>query len=182
AASVAMTSKITVWHDRPGLRLAISEIATMQCCYSSTNEHLTIKWMKHVMISHNTTDSSLVDDQLNRVEIKNANKIINTKELKCSNLILDDIVVNDTALYQCALTEKNTNNTPIYTPGTFLQVYEPINMILGISETSKNSIITAEGVFLLLFVLLPGIALICKSKGLNELEKRKGREEENIYE
>lgn len=53
-------------------------------------------------------------------------------------------------------------------------------MNLSISEESKNSIITIQGVLLLLFLLIPGTFIICK--GLNELEKRNNKEEENIYE
>ncbi|KAK3541526.1 hypothetical protein QTP86_028645 [Hemibagrus guttatus] len=70
------------------------------------------------------------------------------------------------------------NNTLVPKPETS----KPIQMTLAISERTKNSIITAQGILLLLFVLIPGIVLICKSKGLNELEKKKGTEEENIYE
>ncbi|KAM9436696.1 B-cell antigen receptor complex-associated protein alpha chain [Clarias gariepinus] len=182
AANVASPFNVKLFHDRPGLRLAISETATMKCCYSTMNE-VNIKWEQTVMNFFNTTESVTVNDKFYRVKIKNESKTKRESNYMCSILILDDIKVNDSGLYQCSLKEKNKNsNITFYTPGTFLQVYEPIKMILGISEASKNSIITAEGVFLLLFVLLPGTALICKSKGLNELEKRKGKEEENIYE
>ncbi|MCI4391358.1 hypothetical protein PGIGA_G00133210 [Pangasianodon gigas] len=117
----------------------------------------------------------MIVNQSNKVEIAEEIK----KDMKCSNLVLKGIELNDTGLYQCTLIQ---SNTVVYTPGTYLQVYVPIQMILDISERSKNSLITAEGVLLLLFVLLPGIMLICKTKGLNQLEKRKGKEEENIYE
>lgn len=39
---------------------------------------------------------------------------------------------------------------------------EPLQKTLNLSESVKNSIITAEGVLLLLCVLIPGTMLLCK--------------------
>uniref|UniRef100_A0A8C1IYV5 CD79a molecule, immunoglobulin-associated alpha n=1 Tax=Cyprinus carpio TaxID=7962 RepID=A0A8C1IYV5_CYPCA len=87
--------------------------------------------------------------------------------------------LNDIGLYQCKL---NHNTLQIFTHGTFLQVYKPLQKTLNLSESVKNSIITALAVLLLISVLIPGTMLLCKSKRLNELERKKEREEENIYE
>ncbi|MCJ8745599.1 hypothetical protein PDJAM_G00131940 [Pangasius djambal] len=174
AANPPNPPKIKLWTDRPSLRLASSQEADIQCCYICQCD-VQLQWMQTVMISTNKSKILLVNQSNEQVEIGKEEK----KDRKCSNLVLKRIVLNDTGLYQCVLTQSNTT---VYTPGTYLQVYEPIWMILYINERSKNSLITAEGVLLLLFVLLPGIMLICKTKGLNELEKRKGKEEENIYE
>uniref|UniRef100_A0A8C1SR49 CD79a molecule, immunoglobulin-associated alpha n=1 Tax=Cyprinus carpio TaxID=7962 RepID=A0A8C1SR49_CYPCA len=86
--------------------------------------------------------------------------------------------LNDIGLYQCKL---NHNTLQIFTHGTFLQVYKPLQKTLNLSESVKNSIITALAVLLLISVLIPGTMLLCKSKRLNELERKKEREEENIY-
>ncbi|KAB5533025.1 hypothetical protein PHYPO_G00126870 [Pangasianodon hypophthalmus] len=174
AADATNPLKIKLWFDRPGLRLAISKRANMKCCYICQFD-VEVKWTQTVMTSSNTSTITLVNQSNERVEIRKEVE----KDKECSNLVLKDIELNDTGLYQCLLTKSNHT---VYTPGTYLQVYEPIQMILDISERSKNSLITAEGVLLLLFVLLPGIMLIFKTKGLNQLEKRKGKEEENIYE
>ncbi|XP_060756906.1 B-cell antigen receptor complex-associated protein alpha chain [Neoarius graeffei] len=175
AASAVSTSTIKTWFDLPGLRAAISQKAMIQCCYSCTCKP-DVMWIQIIMVSQNSSEVNVVDLKNGRAEIRQEEK---SETLQCSNLMLKDLVLNDTGLYQCTLKESNKT---VKTPGTYLQVYEPVIMILNIDERSKNSIITAEGVFLLLFVLLPGIVLICKSKGLNEVEKQKGKDEENIYE
>ncbi|XP_053468082.1 B-cell antigen receptor complex-associated protein alpha chain [Ictalurus furcatus] len=174
AANAATSPKIQPGFDVPSLRLAISQTASMSCCYTGIAD-VKNHWIQIVMTSRNTTKHTFMNQTNVRVELDQRD----TDNQHCKILILKDIVLNDTGLYQCILTESGNKVT---TPGTFLQVYVPIHMILNINERSKNSIITAEGVLLLLLVLLPGTMLICKSKGLNKLEKRMGREEENIYE
>ncbi|KAA0701380.1 B-cell antigen receptor complex-associated protein alpha chain [Triplophysa tibetana] len=101
--------------------------------------------------------------------------------VKCHRLILKNVRVDDTALYQCFI-NLTSRRFSIFTHGTFLQVYIPMHKTFDLSESAKNSIIIAEGVLLLLCVLIPGTMLLCKSKRLNELERKKDREEDNIYE
>ncbi|KAK3515686.1 hypothetical protein QTP70_028464, partial [Hemibagrus guttatus] len=174
AASTDHPPKVKLESGRPSLRVSISQNATLQCCYSSQSSWDSL-WTQTVMMFPNVS-KLVVNDSDARVHFGNNNY----QNKKCLQLTISDIVLNDTGLYQCALIWSNTN--VVYTPGTYLQVYQPIQMTLAISERTKNSIITAQGILLLLFVLIPGIVLICKSKGLNELEKKKGTEEENIYE
>ncbi|NP_001187165.1 B-cell antigen receptor complex-associated protein alpha chain precursor [Ictalurus punctatus] len=174
AANAATSPKIQLGFDVPSLRLAISQTASMSCCYTGI-VRVPSQWIRLVMNSRNTTKRTSINETNARVKLDQGQR----NKQHCEILILKDIVLNDTGLYQCVLTE--SNNT-VFTPGTFLQVYVPVHMILNINERSKNSIITAEGVLLLLLVLIPGTMLICKSKGLNNIEKRMGREEENIYE
>ncbi|GAA6088651.1 B-cell antigen receptor complex-associated protein alpha chain [Tachysurus ichikawai] len=175
AANAGSTSKITLPLELPGLRLAVSNNATFQCCYTSQST-VKVTWLRNVRNSFNTSEKIVVNDTDARVKIHSEK----TTSPVCSHLTLSDVVLNDTGLYQCIL--RLPDNTTVVTPGTYLQVYTPIQMNLSISEASKNSIITVQGVLLLLFVLIPGTFIICKSKGLNELEKRNNKEEENIYE
>lgn len=174
AANAASSPKIKLGFDIPSLRLAISQTANMSCCYTASVA-VPNHWIKTVMISRNNTEYTVMNKTSVRVKFDNST----ISGQHCEMLILNDIDVNDTGLYQCFLKE---SDNVVSTPGTFLQVYKPVHMILNINEGSKNSIITAEGVLLLLLVLLPGTVLICKSKGLHKLEKKMGREEENIYE
>ncbi|XP_027027961.2 B-cell antigen receptor complex-associated protein alpha chain [Tachysurus fulvidraco] len=176
AANAGSTSKIKLHIESPSLRLAVSNKANVQCCYIS-QATLKVFWVRNVMDSFNTSVKIAVNGTDARVEIRSEKTGSDTV---CSNLTLSDVVLNDTGLYQCIL--RHPDNTTVFTPGTYLQVYTPIQMNLHISEESKNSIITIQGVLLLLFVLIPGTFIICKSKGLHELEKRNNKEEENIYE
>ncbi|GLD72109.1 B-cell antigen receptor complex-associated protein alpha chain [Lates japonicus] len=73
-------------------------------------------------------------------------------------------------------------NFQILSHGTYLQVYKPLEKTLNFSESTKNGILTAEGILLLLCVVLPSATLLCKSKKVHEIEKKKmKKEEENIY-
>ncbi|TSK20241.1 Rho guanine nucleotide exchange factor 1 [Bagarius yarrelli] len=177
AANAANPPKINLEFDNPGLRLAVSKDATIRCCYSCQGA-VEVVWIQDVLISNKTCVPKHVDDKTDpRVEINNT--VNSNSNVKCSFLTLRNINLSDMGLYKCGLKQSNTS---VLTPGTYLQVYVPLQKMLDISEESKNSIIIAEGILLLLFMLLPGFILIYKSKGLNELKNEKSKEEENIYE
>ncbi|KAF7691885.1 B-cell antigen receptor complex-associated protein alpha chain [Silurus meridionalis] len=160
--------------DPPSIRRAILQDASMKCCYTCDIEEEVI-WAQTLIISPNNSLIMGLNLTNKRFETNQEKK----PNMHCSNLIIKNIALHDAGLYQCILTQSNNS---FFTPGTFLQVYKPVQMILNINERTKNSIITAQGVLLLLVVLIPGTMLICKSKGLQELEKKKSKEEENIYE
>ncbi|KAL6462489.1 hypothetical protein MHYP_G00289110 [Metynnis hypsauchen] len=167
--------KTSLQDDQPSLRIPVSETATMLCCYKGAPDE--VKWFLTVMTSRNESTKNPVSNNDERIKVSNEMN----QNANCSSLELRNVKKTDTGLYWCRLNHTH----PLYslnTPGTFLQVFEPIRKTLKISETTKNSIITVQGVLLLFCVLIPGIMLLCKSKGLHELEKRKGKEEENIYE
>uniref|UniRef100_A0A8C2BYP4 CD79a molecule, immunoglobulin-associated alpha n=1 Tax=Cyprinus carpio TaxID=7962 RepID=A0A8C2BYP4_CYPCA len=143
--------------DKPFERVVLSHEATIRCCYHwNKKRHFT--WI---------------------VNIQNTSVPQYEKGVTCRLLVFNRVCLNDIGLYQCKL---NHNTLQIFTHGTFLQVYKPLQKTLNLSESVKNSIITALAVLLLISVLIPGTMLLCKSKRLNELERKKEREEENIYE
>ncbi|XP_016365740.1 B-cell antigen receptor complex-associated protein alpha chain-like [Sinocyclocheilus rhinocerous] len=160
--------------DKPLVRAALFHEATIRCCYRwNKSPHVT--WIMNIHTTNGTTMLSLVNLSNNLM-----NKTTElTDGVTCHLLFFKRVRLNYTGLYQCKL---NYNSLHIFTHGTFLQVYKPLQKTLNLSESVKNSIITAEGVLLLMCVLIPGTMPLCKSKRLNELERKKGREEENIYE
>ncbi|XP_067305749.1 B-cell antigen receptor complex-associated protein alpha chain [Pseudorasbora parva] len=159
--------------DEPFQRIAVAHEATLRCCYRWMNiPHVT--WIVNVHIINGTSLIRLVDQNENVTH-----KQYEKDGVKCHSLVFKSVQLSDTGLYQCKL---NYSSLHMFSHGTFLQVYKPLEKTLNLSESVKNSIITAEGVLLLLVVLIPGTMLLCKSKALNELSKKKGREEENIYE
>ncbi|XP_073703754.1 B-cell antigen receptor complex-associated protein alpha chain [Garra rufa] len=160
--------------DKPLVRVALSHDVTIKCCYR-WNKKPQVTWIKNVPTINGTTKPTLVN--LSKEEMNKRREM--NDGITCYSLNLKDVQLNDTGLYQCKL---NHTSIQIFTHGTFLQVYKTLQKTLNLSESVKNSIITAEGVLLLLCVLLPGMMLLCKSKRLNQLERKKGREEENIYE
>ncbi|XP_016301268.1 B-cell antigen receptor complex-associated protein alpha chain-like [Sinocyclocheilus anshuiensis] len=156
--------------DKPLERVALSHEATIRCCYH-WNKKPHVTWIINIQNTNGTTMPSIVNQSKDVIEEKDG--------VKCHLLFFKSVRLNDTGLYQCKL---NHDTLHIFTHGTFLQVYKPLQKTLNLSESVKNSIITAEGVLLLMCVLIPGTMLLCKSKRLNELERKKGQEEENIYE
>ncbi|XP_056123767.1 B-cell antigen receptor complex-associated protein alpha chain [Rhinichthys klamathensis goyatoka] len=160
--------------DEPFQRVAVDHKATVRCCYR-WKESPGVIWIMNVQTINGTTLPRLVNQSENVTPMP----MDETNGVKCHSLVFKSLQLNDTGLYQCKL---NLGSLHAFTHGTFLQAYKPLQKTLDLSESVKNSIITAEGVLLLLCVLVPGTMLLCKSKTLNELNKKKGREEENIYE
>ncbi|XP_062394988.1 B-cell antigen receptor complex-associated protein alpha chain isoform X2 [Sardina pilchardus] len=156
--------------DQPSQRVPENGDAILKCCY----DVLTPITVNHTWVIRYMTDNNMTCP----------NDVSVTKEVQsigsmCQSLSLAKVQLNNTGFYQCRL-KKGTHC--IYSHGTYLQVFTPMKRTLDISESWKNSIITIEGVLLLFSVLLPGICQLGKTKRLTELNRRKQREEENIYE
>ncbi|XP_049649265.1 B-cell antigen receptor complex-associated protein alpha chain [Accipiter gentilis] len=90
---------------------------------------------------------------------------------------------NDSGLYYCRV---ETNQAAGQSCGTFLRVRDPTAVpFLNIKESTKNRIITAEGILLLLCAVGPGLFLLFRKRWANErlLQMKKNAfEEENLYE
>uniref|UniRef100_UPI003AAC9B92 B-cell antigen receptor complex-associated protein alpha chain n=1 Tax=Centroberyx gerrardi TaxID=166262 RepID=UPI003AAC9B92 len=173
---VAQGWKVTLEADRPSLRLQLSHHAKLHCCYSYNNVAVNSSWS----VSVRNDDGSITR---RAVDPSNARRVVDEGMSNgCRTLTIVEVQLNDTGLYQCRV-HNSDKNISVYTHGTYLQVYKPMEKTINISESTKNKILTAQGILLMLCVLLPSATLLCKSKRLNELEKRKmKKEEENIYE
>ncbi|XP_054667301.1 B-cell antigen receptor complex-associated protein alpha chain isoform X2 [Grus americana] len=90
---------------------------------------------------------------------------------------------NDTGLYYCRV---QANQAAGQSCGTFLWVRDPMAVpFLNIKESTKNRIITAEGILLLLCAVGPGLFLLFRKRWANERllqMKKSALEEENLYE
>lgn len=168
--------KVTLDPDQPYLRKQVSHKAELECCYTTGEKslHVTLTWVKQ------TTNKTRHTVHLSEQVIEGVPKEVPPGSNKsCGTLTLDHLNLSDSGLYHCEL---RGNNVDVLSHGTYLQIYKPMEKSINLSESTKNKILTAEGVLLLLCVLLPSISLLSKSKRLNELEKNKiTREEENIY-
>ncbi|XP_048007700.1 B-cell antigen receptor complex-associated protein alpha chain [Megalobrama amblycephala] len=171
--AAAAEEELKLEADEPLQRVPVTHEAKISCCYR-WKESPNILWFKHVH-AIKEPESKLVNQTKNVMFHPKSTK----NGVTCHYLFFKSTELNDTGLYQCKL---HHSTLQTFTHGTFLQVYIPLQKTLNLSESVKNSIITAEGVLLLLCVLIPGTLLLCKSKTFNELSKKKGREEENIYE
>ncbi|KAM9207900.1 B-cell antigen receptor complex-associated protein alpha chain [Leptosomus discolor] len=90
---------------------------------------------------------------------------------------------NDTGLYYCRV---EAGPAAGQSCGTFLQVRDPMAVpFLNLKESTKNRIITAEGILLLLCAVGPSLFLLFRKRWANErlLQMKKSAcEEENLYE
>ncbi|KAI1886278.1 hypothetical protein AGOR_G00212360 [Albula goreensis] len=174
--------KIKLADDKPSLRAMVTEIAELHCCFEVVGVNLIPIWVVTVG-RYNGTNVTMETREVPLEErITSEKKPVSKDRFPCFELKVRQVTVNDTGLYRCLL---NHTSLPkqVYTHGTFLQVYRPMEKFLNISESAKNRIITFEGVLLLICVLGPGLFALIKTKRLNELERRKNKgEEENIYE
>ncbi|XP_078108625.1 B-cell antigen receptor complex-associated protein alpha chain [Sander vitreus] len=156
-------NKVTLEPDRPFLRIQVSQRAVLKCCYS-TSVSVIFTWIKHAPNKTLAPHAVAKDSKMDK---------------SCGTLTFRRVQLNDSGLYQCWL---NGSDFSLLSHGTYLQVYKPMEKTINLSESTKNKILIAEGVILLLCVLVPSVALLLQSKRLNELEKKKAKkEEENIY-
>ncbi|XP_023119503.2 B-cell antigen receptor complex-associated protein alpha chain [Amphiprion ocellaris] len=156
--------------DRPYLRVSLSDSADLKCCYEGQSQLLI--WIRRVKSANNTRS-------LERMTFSKRVTEGNSPEddASCGTLKFTSVQLNDSGLYQCYL-----NSTQLFTHGTYLHVYKPLDKTIDLKESTKNKILTAEGILLLMCVLVPSATLLFKSKTLHTLEKKKmKKEEENIY-
>ncbi|KAM9353512.1 B-cell antigen receptor complex-associated protein alpha chain [Symphorus nematophorus] len=156
----------------PMLKVKLNDKANLQCCYSSKTNKLVPVWHKLQNKPNSTWTDILEGTDPSR------GKLEKMPDITCGTLTFESVQLNNSGFYRCSV----GNNTTRYSHGTYLHVYEPLRKTINISENTKNKILTAEGILLLLCVILPATTLLCQSKKLNELERKKmKREEENIY-
>ncbi|XP_054477830.1 B-cell antigen receptor complex-associated protein alpha chain [Anoplopoma fimbria] len=152
--------------DRPFLRVQVYNTAELECCWTAKSSGK-FKWIKHLA---NKTIHVLEHSPQGKVKYYGQS---------CGNLTLDPVQLNDTGFYQCQLI---VDDIYLISHGTYLQVYKPMEKTINLSEKTKNRILTAQGILLLLCVLVPSLIILFKSKRLYVLEKKKSvKEEENIY-
>ncbi|XP_053308122.1 B-cell antigen receptor complex-associated protein alpha chain [Spea bombifrons] len=159
----------------PSRSLIIGEDAELHCNFSmKPSEKLTVTWIQiqksgsasnnEVYIYDNMTymDRMTVDRRTLSLHVKHAEK-------------------NDSGLYVCTVT---VNGKSYRSCGTYLRVREPTPyFFFKMDEITKNRLITAEGVMLLLCAVIPGVLLLYKKRWENlKALSLKHDEGENLYE
>ncbi|KAJ0065859.1 hypothetical protein NL108_000090 [Boleophthalmus pectinirostris] len=171
---LCVQSEITLEADIPSLKVKVAYSVRLECCFNTTGK-IELIWIKQ---SRESAKKNILYDSL-------GDAVNKTNDLGGGQyrgiLHIQSTALNDTGYYRC-LIKTGPNHVYVYTHGTYLQVYMPLEKTIKLSESDKNVILITEGILLLLCVILPSAALLVKSKDLNELEKRKvQKEEENIY-
>ncbi|KAM8870467.1 B-cell antigen receptor complex-associated protein alpha chain [Spinachia spinachia] len=171
----AAQAEILLEPDRPFSRVQVHHRAELECCYSTNDNSVEPSWIK------DTADESLgvPVKELAGHAARAAGRSDAFSSRLCSTLTFESVRLNNSGFYRCRL---NAGDPKVVSHGTYLQVYKPMEKTINVSESTKNTILTVEGVLLLICVLVPSANLLRQSRRLHELEKKKAlKEEENIY-
>lgn len=100
-----------------------------------------------------------------------------------ANLTISAVEKKDSGLYICKVSRGGKSRSSC---GTYLRVLKPVpKALLQLEEGTKNTIITAEGVILLICAVVPGTILLFQKRWENERRfqiKKHLEEGENLYE
>lgn len=164
--AIGAQCKVTLLPDIPFQSVKISEEAYFECCFITEDKLVKLTWVKSL-------------ESNKRVPLHLGKPVsVSVVGKYCGKYTFTPVHMNDSGLYTCFL----NGSVNIFTHGTYLQVFKPLEKTINLSEKTKNRILIAEGILLFLCVLMPSSTLLFKSKKLHQLQKKKAkREEENIY-
>lgn len=166
---LSVRCEVTLEADRPSVKVEVNQRALLECCFTS-NRMENLLWIKSIKKDKSIETFFVQNPGTERWSEKSG-------QVECGFLSLKEAKLGDTGFYQCFL-----NSSEVFSHGTYLQVYERLEKTIKLSESVKNGILVAEGVLLLLCVVLPSASLLFKSKSLKDMQRKKARlEEENIY-
>ncbi|XP_074538941.1 B-cell antigen receptor complex-associated protein alpha chain [Halichoeres trimaculatus] len=169
-AVVIAQAEVFLEDDRPYLSVQDGHRAVLECCYTAKEKSEKFVWYRFVHENNTVKGPLPVNDSLVSPEEKGS-------KLFCGIIDYPSVQLKDSGFYQCWL-----NKSKVFTHGTYLHVFKPLEKTLDLKESTKNKILTAEGVMLFVVVVIPAATLLLQSRKLSELEKKKVRkEEENIY-
>nr|AKR81285.1 CD79a.b [Xenopus laevis] len=144
----------------------------LQCKYEkekSQNVDVTwiqIKWCQNISVTVNIAESEA--NLTGRIQIYQEFLYINNTQK------------NDSALYQCKVT---LGHKTYKSCGTYLRIQEAESYaFFNIGETTKNRLITVEGVLLLLCTIIPGTFLLYKKRWENRSILNMSQTGDNLYE
>ncbi|KAM6111674.1 B-cell antigen receptor complex-associated protein alpha chain [Phoenicopterus ruber ruber] len=152
----------------------VGEHLSLECLFQAPRDPR-VTWYQ-VYPRHNRSHGLLV------VETDQAGRQLRHEEGR-SLLTFLHLTRNDSGLYFCRVEASQAVGQSC---GTFLRVRDPVAVpFLNIKESTKNRIITAEGILLLLCAVGPSLFLLFRKRWANErlLQMKKSiYEEENLYE
>ncbi|KAG8507027.1 B-cell antigen receptor complex-associated protein alpha chain, partial [Galemys pyrenaicus] len=159
-----------LWVDPglPSVTVSLGEKVHLQCTHRSNNgksNHLKVTWW-HSHISNFSWPPTSMENHTFGHE-----------------LIIQQVNESHRGLYRCQVEEGNQTQKSC---GTYLRVRQPPpRPFLDMGEGTKNNIITAEGIILLICAVVPGMLLLFRKRWQNlkfEVDTRDDYEDENLYE
>ncbi|XP_071969886.1 B-cell antigen receptor complex-associated protein alpha chain isoform X3 [Engystomops pustulosus] len=133
------------------------------------NEVVEVSW--HLIHRTMNMTSSPTYSETRQTNLSATTKILSIPNTKKS----------DSGLYQCRVTARGRS---LWSCGTYLRVRDPpVYLFFNVAEATKNRLITAEGIILMLCAIIPGSLLLYKKRmeNLNSMSLKEA-EGENLYE
>ncbi|KAM4016619.1 B-cell antigen receptor complex-associated protein alpha chain isoform 2-T2 [Anomaloglossus baeobatrachus] len=135
------------------------EDTTIPCKFlSKQNEVVSVSWVQIYRAVNETNNMSFLETM--QKVLPSTEPILTVRNAK----------KNDSGLYLCKVTAGSKTHKSC---GTYLRVREPpVYLFFNIAEATKNRLITAEGIILLLCAIIPGTFLLYKRCHQAEAHKR----------
>ncbi|XP_066463210.1 B-cell antigen receptor complex-associated protein alpha chain isoform X2 [Eleutherodactylus coqui] len=152
------------------ISIYVGENATIPCNFhQKLFEDVTISWA----LIHRTDNKA---GNISYFDTIRKNLSVTTK-----NLIITKANKLNSGLYLCSVTERNRTHESC---GTYLRVKDPpAYLFFNVADATKNRLISAEGIILLLCAILPGTFLLYKKRlEYQNSISLKEAEGENLYE
>ncbi|NXV75201.1 CD79A protein, partial [Atlantisia rogersi] len=154
---------------------ALGDHISLECLYQAPGE-AKVTWYRVCPYGACSPHRTVVEDN-------QADVVMQKEEEGRATLTFLHLTYNHSALYYCRV---EAGGAAGQSCGTFLRVHNPAAVpFLNIKESTKNQIITAEGILLLLCAVGPGLFLLFRKRWANERllqMKKSAYEEENLYE
>uniref|UniRef100_A0A8D0HNN9 CD79a molecule n=1 Tax=Sphenodon punctatus TaxID=8508 RepID=A0A8D0HNN9_SPHPU len=166
--------KRVVVHSVPtSLTVTKGSSATLICRFEAP-KGASVTWRRPC--SQNCSEPLIVTNDTNHWVFVN-------KSTGVATVVFERVEKNDSGMYYCHVESDIEHGQSC---GTYLRVRKSLPVpFLNMSESTKNQIITAEGVLLLFCAIGPGLFLLFRKKWENERllqAKKVAYEEENLYE
>ncbi|XP_078529111.1 B-cell antigen receptor complex-associated protein alpha chain-like [Lissotriton helveticus] len=156
------------------------ESATLKCHYAPEKAGVIVTWKKLTQAARNESVVTNVTTSRNPED-----KFYSLPGMGSANLTISAVEKADSGLYVCKVSMPRGGKSRS-SCGTYLRVLKPVpKALLQLEEGTKNTIITAEGVILLICAVVPGTILLFQKRWENERQfqiKKHLDEGENLYE
>nr|XP_033770434.1 B-cell antigen receptor complex-associated protein alpha chain isoform X2 [Geotrypetes seraphini] len=171
----SLNCKVMIYPVPASVMSKVGNDATLECRFN-TNENINVTWMRiQNDCNVNRTVIMIHEGQQGRIQIHKNNSN--------AQILIQKVDRNDSGLYVCRVSGNGHSQSSC---GTYLQILIPApEAFLDLEESTKNKIITAEGILLLICALVPGTILLFRKRTENEkMQELKIHldEGENLYE
>ncbi|XP_030068692.1 B-cell antigen receptor complex-associated protein alpha chain [Microcaecilia unicolor] len=173
-----LNCNITVYPVPTSVKYKVGNNATLECRFNTTAKDIEVTWKRIQCDCKNSKAVNMTHEEQpgGRIQLKH--------DKNSATIIIQKVDINDSGVYMCSVSAGKVHSKS--SCGTYLQIMKPApEAFLKLEESTKNKIITAEGILLLICAVVPGTFLLFRKRAENEKmqELKKHLDEgENLYE